>query len=122
MNKVLRVPRAWVAVGALAAAAMAVPAASASADTNTICSAAGLPSSTVPLAIPGVVHVTVTTCDAAILPPTPPCATTIDLSGVLHVSLFACLPGQTAGPQSTSSTNGSTIGISGLAATTMSTG
>jgi hypothetical protein len=98
MRKALRVSRAWVAVGALAAVALAVPAASASAASNTVCSATGLPSTTTTIPVDGVAHVTLTTCDAAIVPPLPTCTTTIDVPGVLHVSLFVCLPGQQAGP------------------------
>ena len=123
MSKALRVSRGWVAVGALAAAAMAVPAASASAATNTVCSAAGLPSTTTNIPIDGIAHVTLTTCDAAILPPIPGCTNTITVPGVLHVTLFVCLPGTQAGPNSPSSpAPGTTTGVSGLVAGSMGPG
>ena len=117
MSKSLRVPRVWVVVCAVAAAtaAFAVPASSASAASNTICALTGLPSTTTTIPIDGIAHVTLTTCDAAVVPPFPTnCVTTIDVPGVLHVRVFVCLPGQQAGANS--STSGTTMGLGGLVA------
>jgi hypothetical protein len=93
MKATHRLSRGWFLLPALAAAAVAIPAATASASTSTICSAAGLPATSIPVGVNGVFHVTVTTCDVAKTPPVPPCWSEVDFPGVIHVRVFACTPG-----------------------------
>lgn len=113
MKATHRLSRGWFLLPALAAAAVAIPAASASANTNTICTALGLPSSSNTVGVPGVGHVRLDTCGAALTPPAPPC-NPIDLGypGVIHVRVFACPPG-TSLPIALSPA-GSSAGVDGL--------
>lgn len=108
-------------VPALAAAAVAMPTATASADTSTICTSLGLPTETFSIGQAGVVHVTVTTCGAAATPPTPACTLLNEtIQGLVHVRVFLCPAGTTANSSGspTGLTNGTTVGIAGLAEVT----
>jgi len=80
------------AAALLCGLAFAVPAASASGP-STVCSAAGLPSTTKTVGVTGVFKVTVFTCGDATATGFQQCASkTVAEPGVTHATVYYCLP------------------------------
>jgi hypothetical protein len=59
---------------------------------STICTAAGLPSTSQGVVVPHVINATVNTCGNEKTPPTPPCSFAIDQAGLAHLRVYACNP------------------------------